>query len=404
MNRCVAAIVAGLLVSTGCSANPAPSTAPRSTLPVATPSAVPTATPTPPPVPTPTVSATTSGPGRVVEVGRMHARRAVHSATLLGDGTVLVAGGCTADSCEAGSDAATAERYDPRDRAFHAVAGTMAVPRLGQGAAILPDGRVLLLGGFVGRSVTPTTDIYDATAGTFSPGPTMVAGRGSPLVVALTDGRILVAGGWAGGAGQTSAEVFDPRSMAFTATGAMHVGHDGPVGTRLADGRVLVAGGDDGNRAVATAELFDPASGIWTETGAMTTPRVKHAAALLPDGRVLFLGGSDVRDGRGTERSAETYDPVTASFTPTGNMTVIRYKISDAVTVLADGRVLVAGGADLAEVFDPATGRFAVVDGHLGQPHAFATTTRLADGSVLITGGYDERIRPDARAWLYTSH
>jgi len=110
---------------------------------------------------------------------------------------VLIAGGCTEDSCETGEDSATAELYRPDDDSFTRT-GSMSAPRLGHAAIALPDGRVLLVGGFSGRSVTRSTEIYDPPTGTFLAGPELDQPRASATVVRLENGTILVAGGPSG--------------------------------------------------------------------------------------------------------------------------------------------------------------------------------------------------------------
>ncbi|MCA1623959.1 MAG: kelch motif-containing protein, partial [Acidobacteria bacterium] len=65
------------------------------------------------------------------------------------------------------------------------------------------------------------------------------------------------------------------------------------------------------------------------------------------------------------------------------------------------GKVLIAGGATRAEIFDPATKRFSYVAGNLGTTRLFATATRLRNGQVLITGGYDDSTAVSSNAWLY---
>jgi hypothetical protein len=82
-------------------------------------------------------------------------------------------------------------------------------------------------------------------------------------------------------------------------------------------------------------------------------------------------------------------------------MALRRFKLGDTLALLPTGEVLVAGGGERPEVYDPATGTFRPADGTLGAPWSFATTTPLPDGRVLIAGGYDDRINPTARAWVY---
>ena len=175
----------------------------------------------------------------------------------------------------------------------------------------------------------------------------------------LADGNVLVAGG-----DTTSAELYDPVSGTWTATGTMVTVHYGPAATRLTDGRVLVAGGGSASApASASAELYDPASGTWSATGNMVSAwgtGATFTATVLADGRVLVAGyGGDNPDL--DPAPPELYDPASGTWTATGNMVTPRY--GHTATLLADGKVLVAGGGccgkkylDSAELFDPDSG------------------------------------------------
>lgn len=181
----------------------------------------------------------------------------------------------------------------------------------------------------------------------------------------------------------------------FVSTGAMTTPRVFGTATLLADGHVLVAGGSaDGQSVLASAELYDPKVGAFSPTGAMTTPRGPAAAVLLHDGRVLVGAGEAVGGGAVAARasSAELYDPRTGTFSETGATTAVRS--GSTWTVLADGRVLVAGGWDghalldlaSAELFDPATGTFAAT-GAMLTGRSDAAAALLPDGRVLIAGG-----------------
>lgn len=99
--------------------------------------------------------------------------------------------------------------------------------------------------------------------------------------------------------------------------------------------------------------------------------------------------------------SAEIYDPVKSTFRATGNMNSPRYKLQGTAVLLSNGKVLVAGGADRAELFDPAGNTFSYVAGDMETPRLFATATHLKNGQVLITGGYHPGNVVTSNAWVY---
>ncbi len=331
----------------------------------------------------------------------MRRARAAHTATLLPDGRVLVAGGITDTDAPAG-----AERYDSETGTF-APTGPMHTPRHGHTATLLADGRVLLTGGYDAEGAyLASAELYDPETSTFTPAGAMEHARAGHVAVRLNDDRVLLAGGV--GAGWTflsSAEVYDPASGTFTTTGAMNAARESHAAVRLDDGRVLVVGGHRGRRATihlyTSAELYDPATGTFAAAGDMTVRRHKHDAVRLPDGRVLITGGTDERDNRGRYTSTERYDPRTGTYSEGTTMHLPRYKHQGTSVVLPDGRVLLAGGAPQAEVYDPKTDAFALVDGTARMVGQFSAAVLLTDGRALITGGYGEGRGPQNGAWLY---
>ncbi len=149
-------------------------------------------------------------------------------------------------------------------------------------------------------------------------------------------------------------------------------------------------------------DLYDPSTGRFTRTGTMTFPRTKFGGALLPDGRVLIAGGQ-VGGAWGTRTtSTQIYDPRTGRFAPGPQLNEDRFKLSNAVVSLKDGRVLIAGGAERPEVYDPNSGTFVPVGGATLDGFCFSTATLLSDGRVLLAGGY---AKPGGlgvnHAWLY---
>jgi len=265
-----------------------------------------------------------------------------HTATLLLDGRVLVAGG-------GGEASAAAELYD-LGRGTWSATGSLTTARFGHTATLLPDGRVLVAGGY-NHDWLASVELYDPRSGTWSSTGSMATARGGHTATPLPDGTVLVTGGNVGPGGDFYAtssvvEVYDPKTAEWTATASMSTARGGHTATLLPDGVVLVVGGDGGVNGIgsplATAELYDPSSGRWTATGSMTEARSNsHTATLLLDGTVLVTGGGYAADGSPLA-SAELYDPGSGLWTATASMVVGR--VAQTATLLPDGRVLVAGG------------------------------------------------------------
>jgi hypothetical protein len=319
---------------------------------------------------------------------------------MLPDGRVLIAGGMRRNQ----DFYRSAEIFDPTTGKFQPT-GDMLVARVGHAAVLLRSGKVLTAGGWVGYSATDEAELYDPATGRFTAIASMVSKRGDPRMTPLTDGNVLVTGG-AGehddgpGSSILAAEIFDATTLKFRPTGPMHHARLSHTATLLPDGRVLVAGGR-GSEVNASAEIYDPKTGAFRETASMTTARYKHTAGLLPDGRVLLAGGSDERDWHGRLSSAEIYDPQRETFTATATLNDSRFKLPAEAVQTRSGQILVAGGNRAAEVYDPHTGKFALVSGDMGDARHFMTETLLNDGRVLLAGGYAYGPEATAHTWIY---
>lgn len=333
-------------------------------------------------------------------IADMPSARAAHSATRLADGRVLVAGGCRSDGCEEGLSA-DALLFDPAIGTF-TTTGAPKLPRAGHRAVPLKDGSVLIIGGWTRDGVTASIERYRPERGVFEPFGNLRAARDGFSATVLADGTILIAGGYGDGMRRlASAERFDPRTKTSRTVGAMATPRMSHTATRLADGRVLVAGGSDARGTVtASLELFDPAKGRFSPAGTLEKARHKHAAIRVgPD--VLILGGAAIPETDGHFSDSERWKASTGTVSPGPDMREGRYKFLDSVAPLADGRTLVAGSGQRAELLSADGSAFAPVNARIGRKLAFATATTLADGRVLVLGGYDPAIRVDHGAWMF---
>jgi hypothetical protein len=276
---------------------------------------------------------------------------------------------------------------------------------VGHTATILADDAVLVAGGYSAEGTPPTAaaELYEPSRHAFVPVGAMTTPRGGFTATRLRDGRVLVAGGTDGASLVATAELYDPRTRRFTSTGSMRAPRAAHAAALLRDGRVLVTGGtSEGGGALATAEIYDPRTGSFTTAGRLRVARHKHAAVTLRNGTVLVVGGSDARDFFGRHATAEVFDPRRGRSARLVRLKEARFKLADAVVLLPSGRVLVAGGGLSVEVYDPRTGRFRA-GGRIGSRLSFATATLLGDGRVLVAGGYDDRIAVSGRVWTYSS-
>jgi N-acetylneuraminic acid mutarotase len=275
--------------------------------------------------------------------------------------------------------------------------GSLGAARYGHTATLLVNGKVLVAGG----SNTNSAELYDPATGQWSATGSLSTPRFSHIAVRLANGKVLVAGGYRGPpyTSLTTTEIYDPATGAWSATDNLSIGRANHKATLLADGRVLVTGGYPN---VSSAELYDPVTSAWSSAGRMNSARSYHTATLLANGKVLVAGGGN----ESNFRSAELYDPATGSWTVTGDLITERYIAADNVgshtaTLLPNGKVLVAGGVDkvlvggdlwdnylaTAELYDPATGQWSAT-GSLTVSRVGHTATLLPNGKVLVAAGY----------------
>jgi hypothetical protein len=337
--------------------------------------------------------------GAVTRAVMMSVPRSAHTATLLQDGRVLLAGGMISVRGDEVLTAST-EIYDPQTGTL-TPGGNLSMPRAGHTATLLKNGDVLITGGGNERGNLNSAELYRAATRDFIPISPMRVPRERHAATLLPDGRVLITGGTIVQPSD-EAEIYDPTSRAFLAGPRLHARRAAHSATPLKDGRVLLAGGAASlETALRSVEIYDPASNTFSEAGPLLASRYKHAAVRLEDDRVLLLGGSDERDWDGRRNSVEVYDPGSGHSQFVAPLHRARFKFPSAVVVTPQGGVLVGGAGRRVEIYDAARDRFTVSGGSVEDEWFYATATALADGRVLIAGGYNSSLYPTDQAWLY---
>ena len=320
------------------------------------------------------------------EVGKMTRPRSEHVATLLPNGKVLIVGGLEElpfvlegppppnTDVPQPKRLISAEIFDPETGISTQTGDLTASSREDRGI-LLPDGRVLILP-WMGRF---PIEMYDPHSGRFDDVAIVPWSIGPRTATLLPNGEVFLTS-------YLQAGVFDPTKGAFSATFAMYPTRVGHSATLLKDGRVLIVGGYSGSaedRMVGRNLIYDPTSKALSEAGNLQFDRTNHKAVLLQGGRVLIAGGLKA-DGQTSVRTAEIYDPETNTFSPAGTSAMNPM----AALLLPSGTVFLIHrlNGDIV-LYDPATHTFAPTGHSLGSLRQWATVTLLEDGRVMVAGG-----------------
>ena len=320
-------------------------------------------------------------------VGSVIIARDSHNLVALPNGKVLMSGGY------AGSSSKETELFNPGTNTWTAT-GNMADGHGRSAAVLLNNGKVLVAGGDGASAPSALSELYDYTTGTWTTAALMNDARDFFAMTLLQDGRVLVSGGAdSGTAFSTNCEVYDPVANTWTTTGSLHDGRYAHNSILLPSGKVLVCGGYNSVSFSNVGEIWDPATGVWTLTPNMNTGRSNLRSVLLPNGKVLVTGGVCVGGTGGFTNTCELYDPVANTWTFTGAMSVPRE--AHLLNVLNTGNAVVCGGYNstgpgpiaASEVYNTASGTWSATSMPMTISRYYSASARMSNGDILIATG-----------------
>jgi hypothetical protein len=333
--------------------------------------------------------------------GPMTTPRDAETAVQIGDRVLLIGGRMRASGRTTGA----VEWILPTDMTAWPAA-QMSGSRSFCPAVVLPDGTLLLPGGF--RQIRHDTtlrsaEVFDPKRGRWRTVGNLLDPRELHTATVLPDATVLLAGGFSNGKILDTAEIYLPSRNRFARTGSLHTARFGHTAIAVPSGILVLGGRTSRDRSLATTERYNFQTRTWTEGPAMAQDRFRHTSTLLQDGRVLLTGGYS-STARKTLDTAEIYDPAAGTFTLLASR-MTDGRMDHTATLLVDGRVLVCGGwcstkgrtVASADLFDPHTNTFTPAPPLPASRHEHAAIG-LPNGGVLIAGGL--RVEPGVELTL----
>ena len=316
--------------------------------------------------------------------GSLNTPRFEHTATLLSNGQVLVAGGTNSTTGYLSS----AELYNPATGKW-SMTGSMTAAREGHQAVLLPTGEVLVAGGINGTlgqcGTLASAELYNPATGAWTSTGNMTTGRFDFIMTLLANGEVLAAGGTnCGGGGLTTAELYNPASRTWTATGSMTEGDESAGSVLLQNGQAF---------ALGSQNIYNPTTGTWSATS--KAPILANApVALLPNGN-LWVAGQSIQGDLELNPSSEQW-----SVFPPPPCTSNSQNCQAAGALLKTGKILIAGGVTyvnanpypkeetngIATLLDPSSLTWTQT-GSLSTSRISETMTILPSGQALVAGG-----------------
>ena len=311
-------------------------------------------------------------------------------AVTLQNGKVLVFG-------SGPGNGAITDLYDPTTNSFTRV-GDMRQSRESPSVVLLPNGKVLAIGGRGGGAFLATAELYDPATETWSYTGSLTTARSWGVAVLLPDGRVLITGGITNGNTRlTSTEIYDPESGFFVTMAPMPQARQGASGTLMADGNVFIAGGGNGTVLFQSAVIYNVSTDTWTTISSQMN--ATHTASssspggislLLPDGRILIAGGWASNTGVTT---MDIYDPATDTFAANGSIPQFSYGGSATGHVMNNGLVVFFGGSgsgtvsSYASVYDPISNTMTLESNTMSSWRYMHSSAKLNDGRIVVIGG-----------------
>lgn len=366
----------------------------------------------------------------VLSAGSLATARKAHTATLLQNGLILVAGGYNGTNTVYSS----AELYNPLTGQSQTVSSSMNSPRVYHTATLLKNGKVLIVGGSsgVGNAYTylNSAEIFDPSTNSFAAAGNLNLARARHTASLLQNGKVLVTGGQDDNPGQIAGiETYDPQTNTFTMLATFGTNLRFHSATAMADGKVLLCGNTKsyiydpsagtvtdknssfglttylqsstllpdgvvllagGHNSSSSHDAFYWFSGTMQYMGIMGSKRVYHSSTLLPDGRVLVCGGKNISTST-VHASCEAYTKSSNSFAAVA--TLLNARDEHTATLLPGGKVVFIGGGgqsgtalqqvEMIDVYDTSVAN----TGTMVTARAYHHMTMLADNRVLHNGG-----------------
>lgn len=272
-------------------------------------------------------------------------------------------------------------------------AGSLLAARTNHTATLLNDGTVLIAGGEDGSGILATAEIFDPVSGTSQPTKgSMTTARENHTALLLNDGRVLIVGGQNTTGVLASAEAYDPKTGTFASVGSLSQARQFHTATLLNDSTVVVTGGESSSgQDLTSIERFDPQSGLFTLLAAqLDVPRAQHTATLMQDGRILIVGG---RTGQTALASTVYFDPV--ANTVVAGLPLAEARYAHTATQVLWGNVVFAGGTadgktgiDLVELLDVQGNRMGFAQNRLSVARwNHAAIIPQNNGNLILIGG-----------------